>query len=174
MPNIIDLKNQPPQKQPDPGKQKNDSLEWKALEFTPRDRSREWFWGIGIVGGGISIFSLIIGNFLFSLLVILAIFLLFLYEIRGPREYEFGITPRGVRTQNRLFEFAHLDSFWIFEHENGEKELSILSQKTFVPNLKIPLGAMEAKTVRSVLKKYLPEKHHEESLIDILARRFGV
>lgn len=149
-------------------------LHWKALEFHHEEKSHAWYWGIGIAGGAVVFFSLITGNFLFAILAVLVVFLVIMYQARGPKEYEFTIVQRGVQVGKRLFQFVHLESFWIFEHENGHSELSIKSKKTLLPHIKIPLGDKKPAEVRGVLQVYLPEVHQEESLIDVLARVFGL
>ena len=173
MEKVIDLKNS--QEQNEPRENRPDSLlEWRAHEYQKRDRSKSWFLAIGIVGGGASIFSFIIGNYIFAFLILLVIAVIFMYEVKDPKEYEYEITRRGIRIQNRLFDFPNLKSFWIFEHETGENELSLESKKALVPHVKANLGDTDPESVRAVLKRFIPEAHQEESLTDILARRFGL
>ena len=173
MEKVIDLKNS--REQNEPRENRPDSLlAWRAHEYQKRDRSKSWFLAIGIVGGGASILSLIIGNYLFAFLILLIIAIIFMYEVKDPKEYEHEITRRGILIQNRLFDFPNLKSFWIFEHETGENELSLESKKTLVPHVKVNLGGTDPESVRAALKQFIPEAHQEESLTDILARRFGL
>lgn len=170
---MLDLKNQN-RTEKDSLNASSLPLEWRAHEYVHQEKSKQWFLGVGIVGGGISLFSVILGNFLFAFLTILVIGLLFIYEVRGPKEYDYAITSRGLKMNNRIFEYPNLRSFWIFEHENGENELSVESKKQFVPHIKIPIGDTDLELIRTVLKRFLPESHQEEGLTEILARRFGL
>ena len=150
-----------------------EEISWTAPEYNTREKSRGWFLSVAIIGGAGILFSIILENILFAVFLFLALFLLFVYQIRTPRELKFSITKRGVAIHNRLFEYAHLQSFWIFQHENGENELSLISKKTVMPNIKLPLGEMDADKIRKTLAVFIPEEHEEESLIDIITRRIG-
>ncbi len=147
---------------------------WTAPEYSHGDKSHSWFLSVALVGGAGIIFSVIMGNFLFAIFLALALFLLFVYHVRAPREIEVSVMRRGIVIHNRLFEYAYLQSFWVFEHENGESELSLISKKTLMPHIKVSLGDTDPDEVRDALKDLLPEEHQEESLIDVLARQIGL
>ncbi len=151
-----------------------EEISWTAPEYTTREKSRGWFLSITLIGGAGIIFSVILNNILFAVFLFLAFFLLFVYQIRTPRELQFSITKQGVLVHTRLFEYAHLQSFWIFQHETGENELSLISKKTAMPHIRIPLNKVDPDKIKKTLLLFIPEEHQEESLIDIVARQIGL
>ena len=166
---IIDLK-----KEDSENSSENTELHWSAEEYRGHKKSREWFFAFSIIAAGIIIFSLILGNPLFAIIILLATALLFMYEVREPKVYTFSITKEGLQTHRRLFEFIHLKSFWIIERKNGTREVLIESKKPLVPHLKIPLGNLDPEETRKTLLQHLSEEEIEESLIDIVAERLGL
>ncbi len=150
-----------------------EEISWTAPEYNVREKSRGWFLSVAIISGAGILLLIILENILFAVFLVLALFLLFVYQIRTPRKLQFSITKRGVVVHNRLFEYIHLQSFWIFQHENGENELSLISKKTVMPLIKLPLGEMDPDEIRKALAIFIPEKPQEESLIDVIARRIG-
>lgn len=113
-------------------------------------------------------------NYLFAIIIALAGFVWYAYAHQSPRLIEYAVTARGVQIQNRLYEFQDLQSFWIFFDPPHVKELSIESKKTFMPFIKIPLGDTKPTALREQLIKFIPEKKQEETLTEIVSRRFGL
>ncbi len=119
-------------------------------------------------------YSIYTQNYLFAIVIALASFVWYAYAHQPPHRIDFAVTTRGIKIQNRLYEFQDLQSFWIFFDPPHVKELSIESKKTFVPFLKIPLGETKPTAVREQLIKFIPEKKQEETLTEIVSRRFGL
>lgn len=113
-------------------------------------------------------------NYLFAVVILLFSFVWHAYAHRPGRIVDFMITARGVTIQNRLYEFQDLQSFWIFFDPPRAQTLSLESKKTLMPFLKIPLGKTSPNKLREILVKFIPEKKQEETLTEILSRRFGL
>ena len=148
------------------------NLEWTALEFESYPKNRTWLLVSGTIAVSLSLWAIFNKNFLFLLLIGLAYFSLAVFAFKQPRQIRFAITPSGIMIDKTLYLFKDLKSFWIFEQGPQIKELSLVSRKTLMPYIKVPLGQQNPAVVRQKLIKYLPEKRQEESLIDNLARYF--
>jgi hypothetical protein len=96
-----------------------------------------------------------------------------MYANKEPRIIKFKINEKGMEFDGRLHDFDTLRSFWLFYNPPEEKELSFRSKKTFFPYIKIPLAEQNPNEIREFLLKFLPEKRHRESIIDIWMRRIG-
>lgn len=185
MPYILNLQNNKnqaepekdpvPQKQPaeQPANQLPASLSWQAAEYEHKKKSTDWYWAVGILTIGFFGVAIVFENVLFSILVLLAGFAIALYGAKPPRMVSFVLSVEGIRIQNRVYPYESLKSFWIFYHPEHVKELSIESQKLIMPHVKIPLGDMNPVEVRAYLQQFLPERHQEESLIDVGTRFLG-
>lgn len=147
-------------------------LEWTAPEFEHYPKERGWLVMAGVIAVGFGLWAIFNQDFIFLLLIGLAYFSLAVFAFKKPRLIRFAITPQGVKVDKTLYLFDDLKSFWIFEQSAEKKELSLASQKTLMPYIKIPLGQQNPAAVRQKLIKYLPEKQQAESLIENLARYF--
>lgn len=146
---------------------------WSAPEYAEQQNAYEKIILAGIIAAGFLAGSLIIKNYLLAAIIFLSYAILYIYAVKKPRLINFAVTTRGIKVNNRLYEFDELRSFWIFYSPPHQKELSLESKKIIMPFIKIPIADTNPAELRRQLIKYLPEVKQEESLTDILARRLG-
>jgi len=154
-------------------KNKLKEFEWKALEFEKTEKTKSWFIIPGIITIIIGIFALLTENILFLIIIVLAFFIFYIYANKDPLTIKFRINEKGIKIGKKFFDFDELKSFWVFYSPPEEKELSIRSKKMFIPYIKIPLGNQNPNEIRKYLLKFLPEKRHKESVVDIWMKRIG-
>lgn len=148
-------------------------LEWSALEYEKREL------GVGrlLLAGSIALTLVLLGiitqNYFFIAFMVLAFFTLIMYLKKEPRELEIAITPNGVYIGKRGYEFSKLKSFWIFNRPEL-RELSLETNITFSPFVRVPLENTDVEKLRTVLSKFLPEEEHKEFISDQIARRLGL
>jgi len=159
----------------EPAKQTNELKEfaWEAPEYERKEKEKSWFIIPAIIAVAICVFALLTDNYLFMILVILSFFAFYIYGNKPPRIVKFKINEKGIDVDGRPHEFEHLRSFWIFYNPPSEKILSFRSRRTFFPYVRIPLADENPVEIRKFLLKFLPEKKHQESIIDIFMRRIG-
>lgn len=155
------------------GIQKKDSfIEWSALEYTQRELGPNWF----LLPGGIALVLIVISilarNYSFLGLIIIASILFFIYMKRPPRNIAVAIRRTGITIGSTTYAFSELKSFWIFDR-GDDTELSLETHKALTPFIQIPLAATNPETVREILLQFLPEREHEESMTDAIARKIG-
>lgn len=148
-------------------------FEWEALEYDHLPKDKRWFLIGGTIAAGIILFGLFTANYFLSLLTVIAGFLIFVYAVRPPKMIYSAITSRGVQIGRRVFLYEDLSSFWIFYEAGGLKELSLESKKAVVPFIHIPLGKADPVEIRELLIKFVPERQHEESFTETVARLVG-
>ncbi|MBI4132844.1 MAG: hypothetical protein HY473_02050 [Candidatus Sungbacteria bacterium] len=148
-------------------------LAWEAPEFEQSASGALVLLLVGtllVVGSAGALFF---KNFLFALLLSIAGGLVISYAYRTPHQIRFRVTARGIGIGGKLYEFETLSSFWIFYEPPLAKELSLVSKKMFAPAVRAPLGDLDPLRLREILLRFLKEEKHEESLVDILAKRLG-
>lgn len=143
------------------------SLEWDAPEHEHKERSADWFWAAGIVVFGIALTSIIFGNIIFAILVVVASFSLTLFINKKPDNLHIIINENGVRKSNTLYPMDTLASFWI-DLSHAHKKIIIRSQKPLMPLIIIPLGE---KVDLNRLREFLMSKMPEEELSLPLAEK---
>ncbi|MDB5194721.1 MAG: protein of unknown function with transrane region [Parcubacteria group bacterium] len=147
-------------------------IEWDAHEYEHKERSADWYWAVGIVAVSGAIASIIFGNIIFGVLLLLSVFSLSLYINRPPETVHVVIDERGVLRGHVLYPYATLHSFWVDE-EHSHPKIILRSQKTFVPLIIIPLGQMDGEHVREMLVKEIPEAFLSPSLVEKILEYFG-
>lgn len=148
-------------------------FEWEALEYDHLPKDKRWFVIGGAIAAVIILYGLFTANYFLSLLTIIAGFLVFVYAVRLPKMIYSAITSRGVQIGRRIFLYEDLNSFWIFYEAGGLKELSLESKKAVVPFIHIPLGEADPVQIRELLIRFVPERQHEESFTETIARLVG-
>ncbi len=153
-----DIEKQPTvQKQP---------ISWTAHEYQHQEKNSEWFWALGLIGVAGAVTALIYGNILFSIVILVATFVLALYAARKPEEYTFTLSQRGLRINKELYPFQSLKSFSIEDiSENHIPKIIFESKKIFTLDIVIPVEGINIEVVHDFLYDYLPEENHEEPTI---------
>ena len=146
------------------------SIKWETLEYEYIPKSNNWFWGVAIISGSVSLASALLGNLLFAILVATAGFATILFGARKPRKVQFLLSAKGLQIENRLFPYENLRSFWLHYDPPQKKLLTVEMKKLFMPAISIPLGDTDPNAVREYLLKFLKEERREESLVTTITR----
>ena len=149
------------------------TFEWRAPEFEKIDKNKSWFVLPAIITIILGIIAIATDNILFLILILLGFFIFYIYAKKEPRIIQFKIDEKGIEVDGKLHDFSSLKSFWVFYNPPTEKEISFRSKKAFFPYIRIQLDEQNPNEIRKYLLKFLPERRHKESLIDIWMRRIG-
>jgi hypothetical protein len=136
---------------------------WNAPEYPLRAKTADWYWALGIMAIAGAVASYILGNILFSILILLGAFTVAMYGARKPHTVEFEIDHRGLRAGPTLYPHSSLASFWIVEGKD-ESKILLRSHKPFLPYIIIPLGDNDPHLIRDVLLEYLDEEELTEPI----------
>jgi len=151
------------------------SFFWEAPEYEHFEKHPKWYWIMGGILLAIVIYALVTNAILMAITFILIGMLGYIYAEREPRIIQMEITPDGIRVDNYFYNYDDLRSFWIFyEAEEDIKVLSLLSQKTFLPHIHVPIGNANPIKIRETLLQYLSEIKQELSVLDRLERLIGL
>ena len=145
-------------------------IKWSAPEYEFHEKTMEWYWALGIITAALVLAAVILRNFLFAVLVVLAGFSVGLYGTRRPRTILHEINSGGVSLGNKNLNYEHIGHFWINYNPPAKKELIFESKKTFSTHTVLLLGNADPEQIRRYLLQYLKEKKIEESLVAVIAR----
>lgn len=143
---------------------------WEAPEFDYYEKTPAWYTLMGLIGIILVIYAFATKNPVMGITFILMFVVIFLYANKKPPILKFGITPKGIRIQDRIYYFTNIESFWIFYDPPRVKMLSFKSTKTLMPLIRIPLGNANSLEVRRILLEYVDEEEQIESFVDHIAR----
>lgn len=149
--------------------------EWTILEYEKHTRGTLWYVLAAVLGLALVLYGVFTGNFLFSLIVILAAIILFMQAHQEPRQIPFQITDLGVIVGTRFYPYSEFENFYIIYNPPEVKTLFIETKNTLQPMLRIPLLDMNPIEVKHSLREYLPEDiEKEEPLTDRAARNWKI
>lgn len=137
-----------------------DKLSWQALDHIKEEKSSDWFWIVGSVAIAMSVLSILFGNILLALLILLAVFASFLFAHTQPKIENYELNRHGVIIGETLYPYRTLESFYVVDEDGYERDrILIKSQKFFMPMLTIPIeNKVEVEEIREFLIQYLDEE----------------
>lgn len=139
---------------------------WEAHEYFFREKTSDWYWAVGIVTLCVSVLSMIFGNVLFGLIVLIGGFILSIFAARRPNLIRFELNKSGILINKRLYPFSALESFFVEDnrHHDMQSKLLLKSQRLVVPLIVVPLEGIDPEDIRDFLLDHLLEEHHTEPL----------
>jgi len=149
------------------------TVSWEAYEHAHGEKSADWFWVLGIVTLAVTVASIILGNTLFGIVVLLAGFVMSLSAIRPIRIVTYEINTRSIRIDGLNYPYSTLQSFYIDEKNPTNPQLLVLSDKMFMPLLILPLPIEYVDDVEELVAARLPAEFLEEPLISRLLESVG-
>ena len=133
-------------------------------------KTTEWFWALGIFAFALIVFAVLLKNYLLIVIVGLAAFIIYSNKNKRPETINFRLNDNGLYIEDKFHPYDSFESFWIFP---GEKQEFVLRRKErFIPLLTVPFHENDESQIRKILSENLPEKEEDESLIDLLSKRF--
>jgi len=146
-------------------------ISWAAPEFVKKEKGRAWFVMLGIITLALFVTGILMKNYIFSIIIALASFLIFIQALRRPQKIKTEIFEDCVVIDDHFkIVLKEIKSFWIFE-ENDLNTLCFETNKLTHPKIYLPLGQQTPDSIRQVLARFIREIKQEESLIDIISRK---
>ena len=146
-------------------------IRWHTHEHAA-PKSTDWYLALGIIAVAGAATSFILGNILFSILIIVGALSLSLHAARPHKETAVEINQRGLVLNETLYPYESLESFWVEENESMPK-LFIKSERTLVPQLIIFLEDTAPEIVHEYLLEHLEEEEMTEPFTQKIAEFFG-
>jgi hypothetical protein len=148
------------------------TLRWSAYEHEHIERGSDWFWALGVIAVSGALTSILFGNFLFAIVVLLAATTIGLIAQKPPELHEFELTEKGIRIGQAFHPYETVISFWV--DEELEKPLLLIDTTTFMsPNLIIPVAEMHPDDIRDYLRPYAQEVPMKEPIAHKILEFFG-
>jgi len=155
-------------------KNQENFVEWETLEYAHRQKSKDWFWAVGVLGGAIALVSIFVGNLLFAIFVGLATFSLMMYGSRKPEKILIAISTKGIHMGNEFFPYQTLDSFWIHEEENGALLTILSKERNILPHITFEVHPdIDPEALRDLLLDYVDEEFQPLSLTESVFSYLG-
>lgn len=149
------------------------SIYWEAPEHYHTEKGGDWFWILGIIALAGSIASIILGNVLFGVVILLAATTMFIAAHQEPRVIGFEVSLRGIKIDKTIYPYATLDSYYLDEENHINPQLIVKSKKLFMPLIIIPIPDEHIDLIEDLVSDRLPEEFLEEPLSHRILEAFG-
>ncbi len=152
------------------------TISWQVITHEHRDRSTDWYWGLGLGAVAAAGISLFFGNVLFALIILIGLGSIATLAVRGPREHWVKIDSRGISMDGTLYRYETIHTFWVEPQTQGrEARLLVTTNGLLAPQLIVHLGnTTRAQNVRAFLRRYAQEEEQHAHLGEHLAELFGL
>lgn len=143
-------------------------FEWTANGYVYEEKSPDWFWAVGIVAVAGAIASMLFGNFILALLIVVAAVTLSLSALKRPRTHTFRIADDGLWIDDTLYDYDDILSFSVLEYidPNLPPTLSLRTKKFLVPHLLVPIVDADPIEIYEFFVGQVEEGRHDQSLTD--------
>lgn len=148
------------------------AYEWEVNEYEQYKRGPWWHVIMILMALSLIVYGMFSGNFLLSLLIILAAIIFFMQSYQEPQKLSVAITNLGFVVGSKFFPYDELDEFYLIYKPPSVKKLFIKQKSPWRPMLRIPLLQENPIEIRALLKDYLNEdlETEDEPFTDTLSR----
>lgn len=147
-------------------------LSWDFPEYPRYQRGTLWYVVAGIIIGGLLIYALLTGNFLFALIVLMFALFLFYTTMVEPQHIPFKIMERGVKIGDAFLSYRDIDQYW-FVYEPPHVKRLYLDTKHFARSrVCIDLVDENPNEIRKALGTFATEDVTKdiEPFVDVITR----
>jgi len=137
-------------------------MSWNIPEYHQHERGKRWYIISITIAALLLLYTVLSGNFLFAIILILGIFIMAAHDRKKAPEVTFEIASNGINIGEAHYSYNRIKSFWIFYEPDEAKILFLEFKSNFRPRMAIPLQNKNPIRVRSILLKYLPENVERE------------
>ena len=139
-------------------------IEWQAPEYFHTEKGADWYWALSIIGLALIIVSVIMENYLFSVLLLISFLAIVLHAQKTPANIDYEINKNGIIIGENFYSYANLESFKVNVENSNPPRLLLKSRKTFQTLLTINLLDVDPDEISNYLAYFLPEDELSEPL----------
>lgn len=149
--------------------------EWEGREYDHSPKSADWYWALGIISVAGALASILFGNYLLAVLIIIATVALALHAAKEPPLHRFRLIETGLAIGDELHPFERMVSFSVLEDVESVLPplLSIKTENWLSPHLVIPLAGVDADAIYAYFLHHVDEGEHQHTFIDLVAAWLG-
>jgi len=147
-------------------------VEWSAPARPYKTRSREFYTTIASIAFLLAVILLMLKEFLLIGVIISFAFLSYVLAANKPEDAKHQITTKGIRTDNKLFDWHLLTNFWL--KKEWDQEVIICQTQARIPGVIIMVidPAKRQDILRAIGDK-IPLEKPTDSFVDKASRWLG-
>ena len=147
-------------------------MSWNIPEYHEHERGKRWYIIAIAIGALLLLYSVLTANFLFAIILVLAILIMAMHDRKAAPEVAFEIAENGINVGEAHYSYNRFKSFWMYYEPDEAKTLFLEFKSGVRPRLAIPLQNKNPLKIRSILLAHLPEdvEREDEPLSEQLIR----
>jgi len=147
-------------------------LSWQAKEYEFKEKSRAWYWTVGIIAAGIATSAFIVGNYLFMIAAVIGGFTVMLVGSVKPKHRTYQFTEHGFMVGRKLFHYRDMLRFSIREEE---PQMLTIETKHLMGIISAPIGNTDRRAIEMELKnRNVEEVESLDSFVDKVTSGIGL
>ncbi len=147
-------------------------ISWNAPEHFYVEKSPDWYWAVGIITLAIAAVTIIFGNIITGIFVLVAAVTLVIHASHPPKIIYHEINDRGIIANDRFYPFLALESFWI-PHDEQPSKIILKSRKLFMPYIILFIDELDPEDIREIMLRYIAETEHHEHFLHKVMEGLG-
>jgi uncharacterized membrane protein YobD (UPF0266 family) len=144
---------------------------WRGPEHFHIEKMPDWYFAVGIIALASVIAAVLLENFIFAVLIIVAAFALMMIASRTPRTVDMEVSDSGITFGEFYYPYKSLDSFDI--EDVPELRILIKTKRPWMHVIIIPAHDADIEKVRGILLKHLKFEDLKESLFHKIFEYLG-
>lgn len=151
------------------------SIIWDTEEYQFKERSKDWFWGLGITALVICGIAIYAGNYFFAIFIVVAAFAVGFFSVREPQMVHIELSKDGVNINDEFIPYRAIKSFYITPvRTNGAQELLLTTTRGLLPVTTLPIHDNDPEVLKTFLLQYIAEEVQEETPMQRLLDGIGL
>ena len=147
---------------------------WESPEFEFKEKTKSWYWIVGIIVVALIILSIIFNDYLFAFLILVGGFLMFSLATKEPLILPVEISQHGIKVHNNMYTYPTITNFWIGKNKNNEALLLFTSHRHISPIISVVIERnINIMQLREYLLEFIKEEEMREPFTDKLIDRIG-
>jgi uncharacterized membrane protein YobD (UPF0266 family) len=135
---------------------------WQGPEHFHIEKTLDWYWAVGIISLASAVAAVLLNNFIFAILIVLAAFTLMMIASRTPRTVEMEVNDSGIVFGEFYYPYKSLESYDI--EQVPELRILIKTKRLWMPVVIIPAHDADTEKIGKILSKHLKFEDLKESV----------
>ena len=144
-------------------------VNWEAREYIEYKKNTGWYVGLAIVTIVLCAIAILMQQWTFLLLIVVAVIALLTYTMRSPRLLHYSLSDKGLSEGNNLYLFNDFRSFGVL-NENNHYSIVLMPKKRFGTRVTVYFPETEGEQIVDVFGSKLPMGPVKLDLLDRLVR----
>lgn len=133
-------------------------FEWTAPEYVQHSKGKVWYIVEAIIVALFILGTIITANYTMALAIVTFVAVYhYLHEKHPPKEIKIVISRMGIKVDDMVFPYTHIQAFWLMYHPPYMKTLNLRVSKRFYSDVVIQLNDEDPVEIRQFLCGQIPE-----------------